>query len=152
MLTLSSESWGNVLIENGENIFENLMIDSVKIISGGCNKHSSCERKLHSSFYDFKLFAPTSMGNNCLFKAIESIIGSSVDIKGLREKFNLPTNTPVSINDAYKIFEELNVDIQIIDYDTNEELDHDVKYIIFKENHYSVLTSFEEIVRKDNKD
>jgi hypothetical protein len=153
MVTLSANSFGEIFAEVDDNkhVFANLKIDSIKIIGGGCNKHHSCERKLHSSFYDFKLFAPTSMGNNCLFKAIENITGSSVDIKGLRKRFNLPTNTPVSINDAYKIFEELNTDIQIIDAETNEELDHDVQYIIFKDNHYSVLTGFEEIVRKDNK-
>jgi hypothetical protein len=148
-----SESWGNVFyaIQQEHEVWDTVLIENIKIISGGCNKHHSCERKLHSSFYDLKLFAPTSMGNNCLFKAIENITGSSVDIKGLRKKFNLPTNTPVSINDAYKIFEELNTDIQIIDAETNEELDHDAQYIIFKDNHYSVLTGFEEIVRKDNK-
>ena len=61
-----SESWGNVFdnIEKNSEIWANLLVENIKIISGGCNKNHSCERKLHSSFYDFKLFAPTSMGNN----------------------------------------------------------------------------------------
>lgn len=145
----TSTSFGDVYhIELGE--YKTLFGDFVKIIDvkpigGGCNKHKQGEKECKSSFYQLKLFNPVSRSNNCFFKAVEYIIEQPVDPKKMRKQFNLVTDTIVSVDDAYKILQFLEVDINIIEYDTNEELDAESKYIVLKDDHYYALMSFESV-------
>ena len=135
-----------------KDLFDVITITNLRIIGGGCNKNGECNKKnLHkSAFYDFKLMNPSSMNNNCLFACIRKLLGDDVlpDTRTVRKEFNLPTNTPVSIVDAYKIIDKYKLDISIIDFNTPDELDEKQLYIVYKEGHFYVLTSFEKIKPK----
>ena len=85
-------------------LFRFARIGNVQIVSCGCNRDSRClEKTLKSSHYEFAVYNPISRSNNCFFKCLEKIIGSSVDTKQLRKEFQIPTDTPVDITQAYKI-------------------------------------------------
>lgn len=151
---LSSESWGNVLTPSDDefyNLFQDVVVDSIKFIAGGCNKHAAGDKKFKTSFYNFKLYNPQSMSNNCFFKCLEFIIGSKINITKVRKEFDLVTNCEIGIDEAYKIFQHYQKDIIIIDEDYNEELDEDQQYFFIHNNHYYVVQSWEEIIRKERK-
>ena len=152
---IKSESFGEVYDIEGDD-FKNLFTDLCSIvkldyIKGGCNKHKACDKKIKGCLYNFKLFNPSSQNNNCFFSVIEHILNKKLDIKQLRKQFNLPTNTEVSIDDAYKVIKYLKLNIQIIEPDFNDELDEDQKYILLNNNHYYYVQSFEMNQRKNKK-
>ena len=128
------------------NLFSNVRIGTVKLISGGCNKDIRCvEKTITTPHYTFSLYNPISRDNNCLFHCLNKIIGQQVDIKKLRKQFNIPAKTTVDIQTAYKIIKEsTDKNICIIDHETNEELDDDATYILIKNEHYYVVEKFEE--------
>lgn len=135
-----------------KDIFDGLLtIENIKIVGGGCNKHKAGTKEIKSSFYKFNLFNPSSMLNNCFFKCLEHITGEKVEITKLRKQFEIPTNTEINISDGYKIINELKLNISIIDYSTNEELDDTKKYIVLKDNHYYALENYECVVLKNKK-
>ena len=147
-------SAGNVIDNDKYDLFADVIISSIKLISGGCNKHNSKSIGLKSSFYNYKLFNPTSINNNCFLACLNHIksLGTSRYIySDIRKRFNLENNKEITIETGYKIINELGYDVKIIDYDTNEELDEDNKYIVYQDNHYYVLESFEQINLKDKK-
>jgi hypothetical protein len=149
---LNSESWGNVATPTTPefyNMFENVIVDKIKFITGGCNKHDAGDKKFKSPFYDFKLHNPQSMNNNCFFKCIEYILNEKINITELRKQYNIPTKIEVGINDAYKLLEHFKLNnVFIIDEFYNEELDDENKYILILKNHYYCVQSWEEIIRK----
>ena len=135
-------------------LFEFARIGNVQVVSGGCNKDSRClEKTLKSSHYEFTVYNPISRSNNCFFKCLEKITGSSVDIKQLRKRFQIPMDTPVDITQAYQIIKHLDIQkkIYIIDVNHNEELGENETYIINKDSHYYVVESFKEILQKKKK-
>jgi len=136
-----------------KNVFDLSVIKTIAFVNGGCNNDSRyCERTIKSAHFEYKVYNPTGRNNNCLFKCLEKILGNNVNIKKLRKDFELPTNTPVSIVDAYKIIRSLtDKSIYIIDWEQNEELDEDNTYIVLKDGHYYVVEEFKEILRKDKK-
>ena len=135
-----------------DNLFSGyIIIEKISIIKGGCNKHAASIKKIKTSFYSYELYNPTSMNNNCLFACLSYLLKYQVNTKQLRNKFALSTGSAISINDAYKIINDLNIDLQIVDRDYNEELDEDKKYLFYDNNHYYIVKSFEDIKRKDNK-
>lgn len=142
-------------IELGE--FRNLFGDyvhvlEIKSISGGCNKHKGGEKKMKSSFYKYRLFNPTSRDNNCFIKCLSHILNTELKASDVRKQYQLQANTEITVDDAYRILAGFDrSDIEIIDYDTNEELEDDKTYIVLKDNHYYVLLDFEEVNRKDHK-
>lgn len=158
------ESWFNNSIEKEmssagnqiskkdmKDLFDVVIISNLGIVGGGCNKHAECYKNHShtSAFYDFKLLNPTSMNNNCLFACVNALLGNVLpDTRTVRKEFNLPTNTSVSINDAYKIFEKYKIDISIIDFDTPDELDEKQLYIVYQEGHFYALTSFTKVIKK----
>ena len=90
-------------------LFEYARIEKVQLVTGGCNKDKRCiEKTLKSLHYEFQVYNPISRSNNCFFKCLEKIIGSSVDIKKLRKELEIPTDTQVNIFQAYKINKRLN--------------------------------------------
>ena len=146
------DSNGNKIEGDIKNLFRgNIVIENISGLMGGCNKHKACDKKMSSLFYDYELFNPASMNNNCFFHCLKHMSDIDIDIKKIRKSNNIPTNVPIEINQAYKIMKDLNLDYQIIDYDTKEELDTTVKYIVFKVNHYYVLTKFTPKNRVDKK-
>ena len=150
----SAGNVGNVIMPKDYELFTNLIIQDIKMVSGGCNNHKSKSIEMKSSFYTYQLFNPTSMNNNCFFACLNHIksLGSDRYIyKKLRKLFGLELDAEVSINDAYRIAKELGYNIQIIDYDINEELDDNIQYIVCNGAHYYVLESFEQINHKDKK-
>ena len=138
-------------VSNKKDLFEYIEITDIKILSGGCNKHTCTEKEIKTSFYTFKLYNPVSMGNNCFFKCFEHILGIKLNIKELRKKYNLPTNSKINIHDAMLIIKAFKRNIEIIDVECNEELDEDIQYILIKGDHYYVVEEFKSINRKDNK-
>lgn len=139
-------------IFNMNNLFDDVVfIKEIKLITGGCNKHCAGDKKLKSAFYEYKLFNPVSDENNCFFKALGYLLKINLDIKKIRKEFNLKAGTEITINDGYRVIQSLDSDVEIIDYDTNEELDSNKKYIVFKNNHYYAMENFKEINRKDIK-
>jgi len=150
--TARQESWGEIIVPDNEefyDLFKNVLVDNVKFIGGGCNKHSAGEKKYKSAFYDFKLFNPQSMNNNCFFKCVEYISGNKLNINNLRKQFNIETKKEICINDAYIILQYLGLNVLIIDENYNEELDEEQKYLLLIKNHYYVIQSWEEIIRKE---
>ncbi len=147
------ESGGEIMTEEGlEGIFTDFCsIVYIDFIRAGCNNHKSGEKKFKGCLYSFKLFNPTSDHNNCLFKALGHILEDKINIKQLRKQFNLPFNSKVSIDDAYKIIHHLNLDVQIIEADFNDELDTEKTYILLNNEHYYFIQSFELIQRKNIK-
>ena len=137
------DSGGQILEEDLKNLFRgNIIIENISGLMGGCNKHKACSKQMSSLFYDYELFNPVSRENNCFFHCLRHMSDIVIDIKQLRKTNNIPTNIPVEINQAYKIMKDLNLDYQIIDYDTKDKLNEKIKYIVFKKNHYYVLTKF----------
>lgn len=146
------DSQGNTLNVNDKNLFDGIItVENLKIIGGGCNKHKSGIKQLKSSFYNFKLFNPTSKDNNCFFACLNYITGSTSSYNDYRKKYQIASKTEISIDNAYVIIQDLKLDIGIIDYETNEEIDDDKKHLVLKENHYYVLESYEEINLKNKK-
>jgi DNA polymerase type B, organellar and viral len=131
---------------------DEVIIEDVKTISGGCNKHKAGDKKIKSSFYTYKLYNPCSMNNNCFFHCIQKITNLCINTVSIRKQFDIKTNTPISVVNAWQILKSLNLnDIEIIDYDTNEILSNDIKYILLKDDHFYVVESFDENNRKDKK-
>lgn len=131
---------------------DEVIIDDIRVIAGGCNKHKEGIKDMKSSFYNYKLFNPCSMNNNCFFHCLQKITNLCINSLSVRKHYKIATNTPISINDAYRIMRDMNFkDIEIIDYDNNEILDEEKSYILIKDNHYFVVESWVEINRKDKK-
>ena len=126
-------------------------VASVEAVAGGCNTNKAGPKKMKSSFYNYKLFQPFSRNNNCFFATLKYLTKVEVDVTKLRAQFNIPAKTKVTVDDAYKIITFLDVNVQIIDYQTNEELDSEQPYLVLAGDHYYALTSFEMNKRKDNK-
>jgi len=134
----------------GNNLFgADVIIKELKLTAGGCNKNKAGLKKMKSSFYNYLLWNPYSENNNCLFACLKYMLEIEINIKKLRKQFNISKGS-VAVADAYKIIHFLDSNITIVDYDTNEELDPEVKYIILKENHYYVLETFE-LIEKNTK-
>jgi hypothetical protein len=82
---------------NNKKLFtDNVIIEEIKPISGGCNKHKAGDKKMKSSFYNYTLHNPCSMNNNCLFHCIQKISNLCINSLNIRKHFNIPTNTPIS--------------------------------------------------------
>jgi hypothetical protein len=146
------DSANEVFVEQNEDIFNGVLtIENISLVSGGCNKHKSGTKQMKSSFYEYTLFNPTSRDNNCFFACLKHITNLDLTTHELRKKFNIESGTEITVIQAYTIIHDLKLNIEIRDYDTNEELDDDKKYIILKENHYYVLESWEQINKKDKK-
>jgi hypothetical protein len=148
------DSFGNMIKKSEKDAFANVQVESIKLISGGCNTHKPKTVELKSSFYKYKLFNPSSRDNNCLFACLNHIKSLGTDryiYSKLRKQFKLEFNKEITIHEAYNIISKLEYNIQIIDYDTNEELDDNTQYIVIQDNHYFVLESFEQVVLKDKK-
>jgi hypothetical protein len=143
------DSAGNVVENDKYDLFKDVIVDNIKMVSGGCSTREK-KMELKSTFYKYKLYSPSSHDNNCFFACLRHMTGLTNTYHNLRKQFSLPSKTEISITDAYKIIKHLGYDIQIIDYDTNEELE-DRKYIVYKDSHYYVLESFEQIILKDKK-
>jgi DNA polymerase type B, organellar and viral len=126
-------------------------ISNIISVAGGCNTNKAGEKCLKSSFYNYKLHNPFSRNNNCFFACVKYLTNQEVDVKKLRRHFNLETGEMVSIGMAYDIIQYLAVDVEIISYDTNEELSEDKMYLVYKDSHFSALVSFESIMLKDKK-
>jgi hypothetical protein len=144
----------NTMNNNEYDLFENVIVNDVRVIVGGCNSHKPASVKMKSSFYEYELYNPASKDNNCFLACLNHIksLGEGRYIYAkIRKQFNLPAGSEISIDDAYKIARELNYDIQIIRSDINEQLDDETKYIVYENNHYFVLDSFTEINKKDRK-
>ena len=146
-----TDTAGNLTEGDIDNLFRGyIIIENISGIMGGCNKHKASGKKMKSAFYDYELYNPCSMGNNCFFHCLGYMSGEKIDIKNIRKSNNILTDVPIEINQGYKIMKDLDLDYQIIDFDTNEELDTTIKYIVFKKNHFYVLTKFTSIKRVDN--
>lgn len=146
-----TDTAGNLTEGDIDNLFRGyIIIENISRIMGGCNKHKAGVKKMKSKFYDYELYNPCSMGNNCFFHCLVYMSGEKIDIKNIRKSNNILTDVPIEINQGYKIMKDLDLDYQIIDFDTNEELDTTTKYIVFKRNHFYVLTKFTTIKRVDN--
>lgn len=143
----------NILQKSDQNVFRQVILSSIAPIQAGCNKHTKTDKFLKTAFYEYTLFNPVSRSNNCFFKCLEKILNTAVDIKKLRRELNLPTETKITINQAYYIIKHVspNVKIQIIDWEQNEELNEDEFYILIKDEHYYVVESFKEVIKKDRK-
>ena len=156
-------NWIHKILSTGEgskpetkNAFDNMksLFDFItvkfKFIAGGCNKHTKTDKHLKTSFYDFVLFNPVSMGNNCFFHCLDKIIGKKIDIKKVRAFFELKGK--ISIADTYKIIKyHTDNDIEIIDFEHIPDLENDKIYILLKDEHYYVVESFTEVIKKDIK-
>lgn len=125
--------------------------NGVTAVSGGCNTHVAGPKKMKSSFYNYELYQPFSRHNNCYFAALKYITKTIIDVKKLRKQYNIPTGEKVSITTAYQIIKDLQLNVEIIDYQTNEELDESQPYLVLVADHFYALTSFEMNKRKDHK-
>lgn len=140
--------------QNSNDIFKNVMVQDIKIITGGCNKDKNCcEKQIKTSFYNFNLYNPISKGNNCFLACIAYLFDIKETYHQLRKKFQLKGGEEISINKANEIIFKLNLEVEIIDYEINEELDDDKKYLLYNKNHYYVVKGFEEnkLVNKKTK-
>lgn len=141
----NSKNYMNELLS----IFDLIVINSIKIIGGGCNKHTKTDKFLKTSFYEFELFNPVSMDNNCFFKCLAKITGKIIDIKKYRYEFKL-LKGKISVADAIKIityFTDKN--IEIIDFLDIPDLQEEKIYILLKDDHYFVVESFKEVLKKN---
>lgn len=145
------DSAGNITSSEEKDLFKNIIIENIKLITGGCNTKVAKTIGLKSSFYKYKLFNPISRGNNCLFACLNHIRKLDLSYHNLRKQFKLESGKEISISQAYHIIIQLKYNVDIICYDTNEELDDTKQYIVYQDSHYYVLESFESICKKDKK-
>ena len=144
----------NTISAEGYDLFQNCIIENIYIIAGGFSTIKAYTTTLTSSFYTYTLSSPESKSNNCFLACLDTIKSLGTDrykFSRIRKQFNLPLDTDISIQDAYRIATGLNYNIQIIDYDINEKLDENVKYIVVRNKHYYLLDSFVENNVKDLK-
>ena len=135
-----SDLWGGIV-----------SVIQLKKLAGGCNTHKAGEKKLLSSFYKYNLWNPFSKNNNCFFVSLAHVSKTEVDSRALRKKFNIATGAEITVCQAYDMNKELNLPVEIIDSETNEELDPEQKYVVYRDSHYYALDSFESVVKKDIK-
>jgi len=125
-------------------LFKDVIVVKINITKGGCNTHKAGDKEINTSFYKFNLHNPTSKGNNCLFACLTYIFDINETYHNLRKQFNLKGGEKISINKANEIITSLKLNVEIIDTDINEELDDNLKYILYKENHYYIVNDWEE--------
>ena len=145
------DSTGQIANVDEYDLFKNVIIDNIQLIAGGCNTHESTTMEMKSSFYKFRLFNPSSRGNNCFFACLKHLTGLDESHHNLRKKFSLKSGEVISIDDACKIVQHYGYNIIIIDITCNEELDDNQQYILLKNNHYYVVEGFGPIVKISNK-
>jgi len=134
----------NTVLFRDRDLFENIKLVTVKIISGGtASVDRATDITLKSPLYNYKLHNPISKNNNCFFACLNHINKLEKSYHNLRKQFKLVSNTEITIEQAYTVIKELNMDIQIIDYQTDDDLDENIKYIVYKNSHFYVLTSFQ---------
>ena len=136
-----------------KNLFDLVLVKKIQFVTGGCNKDTKCcDRLIKSVYFEYKVFNPIGKNNNCFFKCLEKILGNNLNIKQIRKDFDLPTDTQISVTDAYKIIRSLtDKPIYIIDWEQNEELNKNDIYILLKNDHYFVVKEFNEIISKKKK-
>ena len=141
------EAFNDKFFENIKSVFDTLIINNIKIIGGGCNKHTTTDKQLKTSFYEFELYNPCSRQDNCLFKCLAHITDEVIDIKKYRNLTALKGK--IDIADAYKIIKAFtDKQIEIIDFTDIPELSTDIIYILLKDEHYYVIEKFTEILKK----
>ena len=117
-----------------EKLFDLVLVKKIQFVTGGCNKDSKCcDRLIKSVHFEYKVFSQIGKNNNCFFKCVE-IMGHNLNIKQICIDFDLPTDTQISVTDAYKIIRSLtDKPIYIIDWEQNEELNKNNIYILYKQ-------------------
>lgn len=132
-----------------KNVFAGLNKVKLNKITGGCNKHSAGKKIMKSPFYNWTLHNPTSKDNNCFFACLTYLTkNAEYTAHKLRKQFELLPGVEVDVDDAYRIINGLKLDIRIREWNTNEELE-DCQYMIYKNNHYYALISYDMIEEFD---
>ena len=148
----TTDSAGNLPSVDLDDIWnDGFKIVSVDDVSGGCNKHCGKSKKLKSAFYKFDLYNPTSKDNNCFFACLKYFGLITETYHNLRKKFNIESGLEIDIETAQTIISKLDLNVMIITYDINEELDDEMKYIILEKNHYFAVNKFEDNGTKNKK-
>ena len=133
-----------------KNVFLGNVKARLKITAGGCNKNKAGDKKMKSSFYNFELFNPYSQDNNCFFSCIKTITEKEEHTACLlRTRFGIPVKQEVTIVKAYEIIKALDLKIEIRSWDTNQELNPLIQYLLYKDSHYYVVKSWTEVSEKD---
>lgn len=148
LTTIDSQT--EVAVGELKNVFLGNVKARLKIIAGGCNKNKAGAKKMKSSFYNFELFNPYSQDNNCFFSCIKTITEKEEHTACLlRTRFGIPVKQEVTIVKAYEIIKALDLKIEIRSWDTNQELNPLIQYLLYKDSHYYVVKSWTEVSEKD---
>ena len=144
------DSQTEVAVGELKNVFLGNVKARLKVIAGGCNKNKAGAKKMKSSFYNFELFNPYSQDNNCFFSCIKTITEKEEHTACLlRTRFGIPVKQEVTIVKAYEIIKALDLKIEIRSWDTNQELNPLIQYLLYKDSHYYVVKSWTEVSEKD---
>lgn len=139
---------GTNIITEMKDIFRGvIIIQDIKIISGGCSKHGESFSRHISTFYDFNTYSPISEDNNCLFACIKNLFPEQHKYlaREMRKLFQLESGSEVDVNTAVRILKHLDLDIEILLFTEADELNKHQKYILYKCGHYRCVVSFTKI-------
>ncbi len=144
----STTSNGTIITARLRDIFRGVVVlQDIKIMSGGCSKHGDSFSTHISTFYAYETFSPISRDNNCLFACIKQMFPEQniYLARDIRKQFNLESGSEVDINTAVRILKYLNLDIEILLFTEADELNKHQKYILYKNGHYRCVVSFTKI-------
>lgn len=143
------DSQTEVAVGELKNVFLGNIKANLKIVAGGCNKNKAGDKKMKSSFYNFELHNPASRDNNCFFSCIKVITEDEEHTACLlRTRFKIPVKAEISISKAYEIIGALNLKVEIRSWDTNQELNPSIQYLLYKDSHYYIVKSWTDVSEK----
>jgi hypothetical protein len=143
------DSQTEVAVGELKNVFLGNIKAKLKVVAGGCNKNKAGDKKMKSSFYNFELHNPYSQDNNCFFSCIKVITENEEHTACLlRTRFGIPVKQEVTIAKAYEIIKALDLKLEIRSWDTNQELNPSIQYLLYKNSHYYVVKSWIEVGEK----
>lgn len=139
---------GKTITDGMKDIFRGVVvIQGLKIASGGCSKHGDTVSRHISTFYDYNTYSPMSRDNNCLFACIKHLFPEQPIYlaREMRKLFKLESGSEVDVNTAVRILKHLDLDIEILLFTEADELNKHQKYILYKNGHYRCVVSFAKV-------
>ncbi len=139
---------------NAKQYFENVSVESVRNVSGGCNrrKREDCQNVVKGKTYSFTVHCPLTKDNSCAYHSIAYHTKTELSNKLICEKLNLALKEKKTIDDIRRMWNLVSDDkMCVIDRDFDGELQSDVKYILLDKEHYTAVISWQVVEVKAKK-
>ena len=151
----SSQSKRLAKVDNFKDIFENATV-SIRRITGGLNSkvwkpnyHKDIVRELKLTNYNVKALDIKAVDKgdcNCGFKCIEYLLNKDIDIKYWRNEINVPARQQLTPEQVAVVYNEVNnsdKNLVFIDQHYEGDFDDNSNYIVYRDNHYVSVDSWE---------